>query len=69
MANVYCSSSVSFSVKEEEQEVLQKSHNILADIRHEWNIRDDSAWDNEDYWELDNAILMLEKLFKCTKAN
>ena len=34
MASVYCSGNASFSVEEEEQEVLQKAHDILADIRH-----------------------------------
>ena len=67
MANVYCSTEVSFSVKEEEKEILQKAHDILGDIKHKWHIKDDNAWDSENYWEIDNAVLMLEKLFKCSK--
>ena len=69
MASVYCSTEVSFSVKEEEKEILQKAHNILEDIRHEWYVKDDNAWDSENYWEIENAVLMLENLFKCSKAN
>lgn len=67
MANVYCGSSIHFSVEEDEQETLQKAQNILEDIRHMWYVQDDNAWNNEDYWELENAVNMLEKLFKCKK--
>lgn len=67
MASVYCESNVSFSVNEEEQNALQKAHDIIEKIRHDWYVRDDNAWDNEDYWELENAVNMLEKLFKCKK--
>lgn len=67
MANVYCTHDVSFSVNEEEKEVLQKAHDIIEDVRHDWNIKDDNAWDNDDYWELENAVNMLERLFKCKK--
>lgn len=69
MASVYCSSDVSFSVMEEEKEILQKAHDILEDIRHKWYMKDDNAWDSEEYWEIENAVLMLEKQFKCTKTN
>lgn len=69
MANVYCESNVSFSVNEEEKDILQKSHDILETLRRNWSIRDDNAWDNEDYWELENAINMLEKLFTCNKIS
>lgn len=68
MASVYCTSSVSFSINEEEKEVLQKSHNILDGIRHDWNIRDNNAWDNDDYWELKNAVDALERLFGCKNS-
>ena len=67
MANVYCTNNVSFSVNEEEKEVLQKAHDIIDGVRHDWNIKDDSAWDNDNYWELENAVNMLERLFKCKK--
>lgn len=69
MANVYCESNVSFHINEEERNVLQKSHDILETIRHSWNIKDDNAWDSEDYWELENAVEMLEKLFDCKKSH
>lgn len=65
MANVYCTSNVSFSVNEEEKEVLQKAHDILDVIEDDWNIRDSNAWDNDDYWELDNTVKLLERLFGC----
>lgn len=65
MANVYCESNVSFSVNEEEKDILQKSHDVLESLKHSWYIKDDNAWDSDDYWELENAINMLEKLFKC----
>lgn len=67
MASVYCSREVSFLVKEDEQEILQKAHNILSDIRHKWNMQDDNAWDSDEYWEIDNAIMCLENQFKCSK--
>ena len=69
MASVYCSTEVSLSVKEEEKEILQKAHDILEDIRHMWYMQDDNAWDSEEYWEIENAVLMLEKQFKCSKTN
>ena len=36
---------------------------IIEKIRHAWFIEDDNAWDNEDYWEIDNTVKMLERLF------
>lgn len=68
MANVYCTHDVSFSVNEEEKEVLQKAHDIIENVRHDWYMQDDdSAWESEDYWELENAVNMLERLFECKK--
>ena len=67
MASVYCSREVSFSVKEEEKEILQKAHDILENIRHMWYVQDDNAWDSEEYWEIENAVSMLRKQFRCTK--
>lgn len=67
MANVYCASNTSFSVNKDEKEVLQKAHDILEEIRHDWFIKDAGAWDNEDYWEVDNTVKMLERLFECKK--
>lgn len=67
MANVYCSSNVSFSVSDEEKDTLQKAHNIIEEIRHNWFLKDDSAWDDEEYWEIDNFVKMLERLFECKK--
>lgn len=64
MGNVYCTSNVSFSINEEEKEILQKAHDIIEKIRHDWFIKDDNAWDNEDYLEIDNIVKMLERLFK-----
>lgn len=43
MANVYCTNNVSFSVNENEKEILQKAHDIIDSIRHDWNIQDDNA--------------------------
>lgn len=57
-----------FSVNKEEKEVLQKAHDIIEGIRHDWNTQDDNALDNDDYWELENAVNMLENLFKCKKG-
>lgn len=67
MANVFCSSNISFSVNEEEKEILQKSHDILETIRHSWYMRDDNAWDDDRYWEIENAVEMLENIFGCNK--
>lgn len=67
MANVYCSSRVSFSVSEDEKDILQKAHDIMEEIRHQWFLKDDNAWDNEDYWEIDNVVKSLENFFECKK--
>lgn len=67
MANVYCLSSVSFSVSEEEKEILQKAHDIMEEIRHSWFLKNNDAWDNESYWEIDNTVKLLERLFECRK--
>lgn len=67
MANVYCTNNAYFSVSKEEKEVLQKAHDIIEGIRHDWFIKDNDAWDNEDYWEIDNTVKMLERLFECKK--
>ena len=34
MANVCCTSNVSFSVNEDEKEVLKRAHDIIEEIRH-----------------------------------
>lgn len=67
MANVCCTSNTSFSVDKDEKEVLQNAHDILEEMRHDWFIKDDNAWDNEEYWEIDNTVKMLERLFGCKK--
>lgn len=67
MGNVYCTSKVFFLMNEEEKEILQKTHDIIEKIKHDWYIKDDDAWDNEEYWEIDNTVKTLEKLFKCKK--
>ena len=36
MANVCCTSNVSFSVNEDEKEVLQRAHDIIEGIKHDW---------------------------------
>ncbi len=68
MANVCCASNVSFSVNKDEKEVLQRAHDIIEEIRHDWFVKDDDAWDNEDYWGIDNAVKILETLFSVKKC-
>ena len=68
MANVCCASNVSFSVNKDEKEVLQRAHDIIEEIRHDWFVKDDDAWDNDDYWGIDNAVKILEILFECKKC-
>ena len=68
MANVCCASNVSFSVNKDEKEVLQRAHDIIEEIRHDWFVKDENAWDNEDYWGIDNAVKILETLFECKKC-
>ena len=68
MANVCCTSNVSFSVNKDEKEVLQRAHDIIEEIRHDWFVKDDDAWDNEDYWGIDNAVKILETLFSVKKC-
>ena len=67
MANINVSKNVSLKVESEEKEVLQKAHDILEDVRHQWFVADDDAWDDEDYWTLESSVRMLERLFGCTK--
>lgn len=67
MVNVYCTKDISFSIREEEKEILQKAHNIIEEIRNNWFLQDNNAWDSEDYWEIDNTVKMLERLFECKK--
>ena len=68
MANVCCVSNVSFSVNKDEKEVLQRAHDIIEEIRYDWFVKDDDAWDNEDYWGIDNAVKILETLFSVKKC-
>ena len=68
MANVHCSSSVSFSVSDVEKDILQKAHDIMETIRHSWFLKDDDAWDNEEYWGIDSTVKLLERLFECKKG-
>lgn len=67
MANVHCYSSTYFSVSDMEKEILQKAHDIMEEIRYGWFLKDDNAWDNEEYWEIDNTVKLLERLFTCKK--
>lgn len=67
MANINVSKNVSLKVEQEEKEVLQKAHDILEDVRHQWFVSDDDAWDSEEYWTLESSVRMLKEVFGCTK--
>jgi len=69
MASVSVSSSAYFSVQPEEKEVLQKAHDILDGLRREWNLKSDEAWDDERYWQMEEAVNMLKNVFHCSPRN
>lgn len=50
------------------KKIYYKKHIIfIEEIRHSWFLKDDDVWDNEDYWEIDNTVKLLERLFECKK--
>ena len=63
MANVNISTDVSFYASDEEKEILTRARDILENLRHDWYMDDDNAWDDERYWELENTVKFLEKNF------
>jgi hypothetical protein len=65
MASVNVCKNVSLTVDDKEKDVLQEAHDILENIRHQWFISDDGAWDNEEYWTLESSVKMLEEIFGC----
>jgi len=69
MTMIHFSKEVSFSVDLKEKEILQKAHDILNQVRQKWDATDVDSWDSDEYWEIRNAVEMLEKQFGCTKAN
>ena len=44
------------------------AHDIIEGIKHDWFVKDENAWDNEDYWGIDNAVKILETLFSVKKC-
>ena len=68
MANVNINKNVSLEVNDEEKEILQKTHDIIENLRHQWFVSDDNVWDYDEYWQLENTVEMLEEFFDCSKA-
>lgn len=68
MANVNINKNVSLKVNDGEKDILQKAHDIIENLRHQWFVSDDDAWDYEEYWKLENTVEMLEEFFDCSKA-
>ena len=67
MANVNINKNVSLKVNDEEKDILQKSHDIIENLRHQWFVFDNDAWDYDEYWQLENTVKMLEEFFDCAK--
>lgn len=56
MAGICINKDVAFDISEEERKTLKNARDILEEIRHEWSLKDDDAWDYEEYGELEAAV-------------
>ena len=56
MAGICINKNVEFDISEEERKTLKNARDILEEIRHEWFLKDDDAWDYEEYGELEAAV-------------
>lgn len=56
MASICINKDATFDISEEERKTLKNARDILEEIRHEWFLKDDDAWDYEEYGELEAAV-------------
>ena len=56
MAGIRINKDETFDISEEERKTLKNARDILEEIRHEWFLKDDDAWDYEEYGELEAAV-------------
>lgn len=56
MAGICINKDVAFDISEEERKTLKNARDILEEIRYEWLLKDDDAWDYEEYGELEAAV-------------
>ena len=56
MAGICINKNATFDISEEERKTLKNARDILEEIRHEWFLKDDDAWDYEEYGELEAAV-------------
>lgn len=56
MAGIRINKDATFDISEEERKTLKNVRDILEEIRHEWFLKDDDAWDYEEYGELEAAV-------------
>lgn len=49
MAGICINKYATFDISEEERKTLKNERDILEEIRHEWFLKDDDAWDHEEY--------------------
>ena len=63
MSSISVSKDISFDITDEEKEILTKARDILEDMRHSWYMKDDDAWGDERYWELENTVKFLKDTF------
>lgn len=56
MAGICINKDATFDISEEERKTLKNARDILEEIRHEWFLKDDDAWDHEEYGELEAAV-------------
>ena len=56
MAGICINKNATFDISEEERKTLKNARDILEEIRHEWFLKDDDAWDYEEYGEIEAAV-------------
>lgn len=56
MAGICINKDAAFDISEEERKTLKNARDILEEIRYEWFLKDDDAWDYEEYGELEAAV-------------
>lgn len=56
MAGICINKDAAFDISEEERKTLKNARDILEEIRREWFLKDDDAWDYEEYGELEAAV-------------
>lgn len=68
MAGICINKDVTFDISEEERKTLKNARDILEEIRHEWFLKDDDAWDYEEYGELEAAVDALNDILNGCKG-